>query len=603
MDAKPRSLKEIFDVECRYMVPLYQRPYVWNQIEQWEPLWEDISALAERYLRGDMAHPHFMGAVVLEQIPFPAGALDIRLIIDGQQRLTTLQIVLEAACDFCESLGPIAADNARNLRRLTRNDQHDQDPDEIYKVWPTNVDREHYRNVMSAGTPDDLRSQYDGKPTNEVGTAIARGYFFFYEKIKEWIMTGGDDQRKKRLIALQNALYRGLLVVVIDLDRDDDSQMIFETLNARGTPLLASDLVKNYLLHRADECGYNLDQLYKQNWLLFDASPFWRNNIKTGRFLRPHIEVFLQHYTTLLTRNEVLVTSLFNTFRQHVKEHSDIDPTTYLSDLNRYGKLYQQFYTYSAETPEGRFFARIQALDITTIFPLLLIIFDKLGKAEHDAQRRAILIDLESFLVRRMICELGTKNYNNLFLEAVKRVIDCEPSQIGPEIREHLLSQTTDIGRWPKDTEFLEAWKKADAYNRFKPQIRVRMILEALELKRRDSSKTEDIQLPKYLSIEHILPRGWTVVNWPLPEDTQEAREARARLLHTLGNLTLVTKALNSTLSNQPWVKKVDALQDKSVLLLNADLKKAKEWNETAIRNRSLSLFDLAKQIWPYPGT
>ncbi len=395
MDAKPRSLKEIFDVECRYMVPLYQRPYVWNQTEQWEPLWDDIATLTERYMRGDMAHPHFMGAVVLEQIPFAAGALDIRLIIDGQQRLTTLQIVLEAACDVCESLGPLAADNARNLRRLTRNDQHDEDPDEIYKVWPTNVDREHYRNVMSAGSPDDLRSQYDGKTTNEVGTAIARGYFFFYEKIKEWIMTGSDDQRKKRLISLQNALYRGLMVVVIDLDRDDDSQMIFETLNARGTPLLASDLVKNYLLHRADECDYNLDQLYKQYWLLFDASPFWRNNIKTGRFLRPHIEVFLQHYITLLTRNEVLVTSLFNTFRQHVKEHSDVDPTIYLSEMYRYGKHYQQFYTYSAELPEGRFFTRIQALDITTIFPLLLIVFDKLGKAEYDTQRRAILIDLE----------------------------------------------------------------------------------------------------------------------------------------------------------------------------------------------------------------
>ncbi len=187
-----------------------------------------------------------------------------------------------------------------------------------------------------------------------------------------------------------------------------------------------------------------------------------------------------------------------------------------------------------------------------------------------------------------MICELGTKNYNNLFLEAVKRVADCDPNQIGPEIQDHLLSQTTDIGRWPDDKAFLEAWKKVDAYNRFKPQIRVRMILEALELKRRDSSKTEDIPLPKYLSIEHILPRGWTVSNWPLPEDTQEAREVRAGLIHTLGNLTLVTKALNSTLSNQAWAKKVESLQDKSVLLLNADLKKLNEWNEAAIRNRQL---------------
>lgn len=602
MDAKPRSLKDVFDAQCRYMVPLYQRPYVWKQDEQWEPLWEDIAALAERYVRQDTFRPHFMGAVVLEQLNSATGTLDLRQIIDGQQRLTTLQIVIEAACDVCETLGPIAIDHARNLRRLTRNDPRDGDPDEIYKVWPTNVDREQFRCVMSVGSPAELRQYYDGRSINYVNFAIANGYLFFHQKITEWLAAENQEQLKKKLDSLQNGLYRGLIIVVIDLDEKDDAQMIFETLNARGTPLLASDLVKNYLLHKAEERGYNLDQLYNQYWQLFDSAQFWRDKIQTGRVLRPHIELFLQHYITLLTRDEVLVTSLFNTFRQYVKTHQEIDPTTYLAGLNRYGKIYQQCYNFPSDTPEGLFFRRIQALDITTILPLLMVIFDKLGKTENAKQRQSILTDLESFLVRRMICELSTKNYNNLFVDAVKKLWDAEPEQIGAIIRTHLLSQTSDIGRWPDDNVFQEAWQKVEAYKRFKPQIRLRMVLEALELQRRTSGLTEDIPLPKKkLSIEHIMPRGWTEANWPLPNDTPEAKEARESLIHTFGNLTMVTGALNSTLSNDPWTKKIKTLQKFSILLLNADLQSVSEWSEAAIKSRGKDLFKLAQKIWPYP--
>ena len=603
MDAKPRSLKEIFDAQCRYMVPLYQRPYVWTEQDQWEPLWEDISALADRYYRADPFRPHFMGAVVLEQLNTATGTLDLRQIIDGQQRLTTLQIVIEAACDVCDSLGTVASSHTHDLRRLTRNDSREGKPDEIFKVWPTNVDRNHFRIVMSAGSPNDVRKHYDDKSNGNVGYAIANGYLFFHQKITEWLAVADIDILKKKLDALQNALYRGLLVVVIDLDEKDDAQMIFETLNARGTPLLASDLVKNYLLHRAEDYGHNLDDFYYQHWQFFDLSTFWREKVQTGRMLRPQIELFLQHYITLLTRDEVLVTNLFNTFRQYVKNHPEIDPATYMEGLHRYGLLYQQFYTYSPETREGLFFQRIQALETTTIYPLLLIVFDKLGKPEHDKQRRAILTDLESFLVRRMVCELGTKNYNNLALEAVKLFSDCEPTQLQSGIREFLQSQTINISRWPDDNEFWEAWKTIEAYKRFKPQTRLRMILEALELQRRASNKTEDLALPKKkLSIEHILPKGWTSTNWPLPDETEESKEARDRLLHTLGNLTLVTGSLNSSLSNDPWVKKIETLKKYSVLLLNADLQNESQWNETVIQNRSKDLFKLAKNVWPFPS-
>lgn len=602
MDAKPRSLKDVFDAQCRYMVPLFQRPYVWNQQDQWEPLWEDISNLAERYYRADAFRPHFMGAVVLEQLNTATGTLDLRQIIDGQQRLTTLQMVIEAACDVCESLGAIASNHVRDLRRLTRNDPRDGNPDETFKVWPTNVDREQFRLVMSAHSPEEVRNHYDGQFIGEVGYAIANGYFFFYDKIKEWL---GTDQEiiKKKLDALQNALYRGLLVVVIDLDEKDDAQMIFETLNARGTPLLASDLVKNYLLHRAEDRGYDLDKLYDDHWLFFDSSTFWRQKIQTGRLLRPHIELFMQNYITLLTKDEVLVTNIFNTFRQYVKTHPEVDPINYLKDLHRYGLIYQHFYTTSPETREGLFFKRIQTMDNSTVYPLLMVVYDKLAKPEYEPQRLAILSDLESYLVRRMVCELGTKNYNNIFLDAVKKFIDCSPEQLAPSIRGYLQTLTIDISRWPDNEEFFKAWTSCEVYKRFKPQSRLRMVLEALELQRRTSAKTEDMALPKKkMSIEHILPRGWTDENWRLVGDSEEVKEFRNHILHTLGNLTLVTGSLNSSLSNDPWVKKVLTLQKYSVLLLNVDLKSEPEWNEAAIQKRCKKLFDLAKIVWLYPS-
>lgn len=603
MDAKPRSLKDIFDAQCRYLVPLYQRPYVWNQTAQWEPLWEDVLALAERYVRNDSFRPHFMGAVVLDQLNTATGTLDLRQIIDGQQRLTTLQIVIEAACDVCEGLGPPAANHAHDLRRLTRNDRRSNDPDEAFKVWPTNVDREHFRRVMSAGSPIELLNQYEGVNEQAIGYAIANGYFFFHKKIAEWLATEDQDFLRRKLDALQNALYRGIMVVVIDLDEKDDAQMIFETLNARGTPLLASDLVKNYLLHKAEERGHDLDQLYSEHWELFDKNPFWRWPIRTGRFSRPHIEFFLQNYLTLLTRDEVLVTNLFNTFRQHLKNHSSKDPADYLAELKRYGEIYHQFFNYPLETPEGQFFHRMEMLDTTTVFPLLLHIFDKLGKPEKSKLRRSILTDIESFLVRRMICGLTTKNYNNMFLDAVKLVAEAEPEQFRSILQTYFLSQTSDIGRWPGDEEFQESWRNLEAYRRLKPQMRLRLVLEALELERRRSSLTEEPSLPKTkLSIEHILPRGWMPTHWPLPEDSQECREARAALIHTLGNLTLVTGSLNSTLSNDPWFKKRKTLRKHSVLLLNVDLQEIEDWDETAIKTRSRNLFKLAKKVWPMPS-
>ncbi len=603
MDAKPHNLKDIFDTQIRYMVPLYQRPYVWRKDKQWGPLWEDFEALTERYVRreSNQVRPHFMGAVVLDQVGNFPGSIDLRQVIDGQQRLTTLQILIEAAADICEALGPIAFMTARSLRRLTRNEQRGDDPAEVFKVWPTNVDREHFRRVMSAGSPEELRNLYDSTREGAVGHAIADGYFFLHDKLSAWLQPGDEALLLQQMTALENAIYRGLQMVVIDLDERDDAQVIFETMNARGTPLLAADLVKNYLLHGTEKQGPALDKVYHDTWEPFDATPFWRKEIRTGRFKRPHIEVFLHHYLTLRMQAEVSVTSLFYDFRQHLKAQKNEDAESHLRNLHRFGQVYYRFYEYPANTPEALFFQRMEALDTTTVFPLLLKVFDALGSPAHDRDRRQILTDIESYLVRRLVCELTAKNYNNLTIAAIKVLAKATPDQWAQELRAYLLSLTEDTGRWPDDTEFRDAWRKLEAYRRIKPQGRLRMILEALERQLRSTGLSEELNLPKKrISIEHVMPRAWANA-WPLANNSPEARDAREALVHSFGNLTLVTGSMNSTLSNSAWDKKRKALNKHAVLLMNRDLYDLELWDETAIRKRGDELFKLAKKVWPRP--
>ncbi len=593
MDANPRSLKTIFESQCRYLVPLFQRSYVWNETKQWEPLWEDVQAVAERYLNSADHQPHFLGAVVLEQLHNPTGTLDSRQIIDGQQRLTTLQLLIAAARDLAKELG---SPTESRFGFLTMNQLVGDQMEELFKVWPTNVDRPHFQQVMQAGSPTQVRILYKAKSdAPSVKHLIPDAYLYFYKQIKQWLNSDGAEARTKRWEVLQNTIYNGLIIVVIDLNLNDNSQVIFETLNARGTPLLAIDLVKNYLLHQAELEHKPIEELHDKYWLPFDANDkFWRQEIRQGRLKRPRIELYLQHYLTLMVGTEVSATNLFVAFRDHVKANKDKDSEIHLAALRHYGDIFKSFYEQPATIREGLFFHRIEVLDTTTVFPFLLHVFDRLSKPQDDDQRRSVLTDLESFLVRRAVCGLTTKNYNKLFLE-LKQHLESNSVPILTSVREFLLTQKGDSERWPDDEEFYVAWKTEPVYRRFN-QSRVRMLLEAIELAMR-TGKTESVALPSNLSIEHLLPQGWGQ-HWPLP-DKPDAKEIRESRLHTIGNLTLVTDKLNSTMSNWPWLKKRDYILEHSVLRLNQLFQKTKEWDEDQIIERGKALFEIAKKVWP----
>ena len=593
MDTGTLSVKDLFGRDRRYVVPLFQRPYVWNEVDQWQPFWEDVSQLGEATLEGRIPPTHFMGAIVLDQILNPSGHLERRLVIDGQQRLTTVQLLLEAFADICTKRGIAPYDRA--LRKLTRNDDPiSNDPDEEFKVWPTNADQAHFRDVMKARGPQEVLGLY-GKTSQAkwAGHPIADAYLYFYRVVAEWLGNGCDLE--PGVAALYNALRTQVRVVAIDLTREDDAQVIFETLNARGTPLLPSDLVKNFLFHRLTDEKADIESLYETYWKPFDDdTAYWRKESGRGHARRPTIDTFLQHYLTSQTGEEIQVSHLFTTYRAYATARDGTEAE--LEDLRRLADKYRSFDEHPSSTPLGLFFSRLKEMNVTSAYPFFLKLFDVYG---NDPSTILETLDLvESFLVRRLVTRLTTRGYNRLFIE-LTQALQGDQGTPTHRVRAYLTGSSADFRRWPDDGEFRSAWHSNSMYTTL-VRSRVRMILEALEARMR-TPKSESLQFKDSLTIEHLLPTDWRE-HYPMPPGaSSDEVAARDVLKHTVGNLTLLTGGLNPSISNGPWCRKREEILKFSALALNRDLGQESQWNEERIKARADRLFEIAKTVWPSP--
>jgi len=602
MKADKLTVNSLFDPTERRDAPLFQRPYVWKQEENWEPLSESMIALARKRLASDLhVRPHFLGAVVLDQVRTPTGKLSSREIIDGQQRLTTLQLALAAARDVCLEFGQAKYSEA--FKKLTCNDVPlSEDSDDLFKVWPTNADRAEFRKVMTAGSSENARNLDLSRDC-----LIRNAYLFFADEFRSWIREDESGESAiKRIQALYTAIRTDLNLVVIDLDHDDDAQEIFETLNALGTPLLPADLVKNYLFRLADSLHEDTDKLYARYWQNFDAEKsYWRQEVRQGRLKRARLDLFLNQYLTLMTGSEILISQMFLVYRDFVENSNGTRPSQHLEQFRSYADVYQSFDEFPPDSPEALFFYRLEQMDTTVVYPLLLEVFKRYATPDKQRQLRDVLLDLESYLVRRTVCDLTVKGYNRFFTEVVKRLRrdgDFSPSAI----RSVLVSEKADTSRWPDDKEFEDAWQTVPFYRRVK-KSKQRMILEALEASLH-SEKTEKVKIERKLTVEHLLPVEWER-HWPLVvrEDTPEAQadalKNRNNVLHRIGNLTLLTKVLNPSVSNGPWTKKREDILKHSALNLNRVFHNVDTWNEARIEQRSKDLLAIAVTIWPHPGS
>ena len=569
LSANKEKLHSFFTGSSQYKIPFFQRAYVWK-IENWTELWDSIIDELNEF-KASRESEHFIGTIIIKQNESERLGSLIYDLIDGQQRLTTICILLRALHDA--TLDEPFKKWLYNLLVYT-----DSYGNPLIRLLHSKVDRDHFQEI--------ILSNNNNASLELVSNRIVDAYYFFKERIAKDIIA--DDIRGVVSIVLEK-----LTVIHMALSKNDDVQQIFDTINSLGVKLTTGELLKNYLFSLEE-----MENKYPEYWQSVfeedeDSVMFWEKDKTSGRVKRSTIELFLYSYLVIIKQTSIRMESLFKEFKLHLKGKSPDEVQFFAKELRDYALLYKslpdegQFVEISFSEHDKRFFHIMNELEITTVFPLVLFLFKNV---ENTDNRSTILRHLESFLVRRAICKLTTKNYNNLFLSLL---VDFNKNlELSPvNFRNKLLSYTDDTNRFPDDDELKIAFSSSQLSNKY-----ARAVLYCVALHYLDNELVDKNSLGiNGLSVEHIMPKKWRN-NWSLkPGFTESTRDS---ILLTLGNLTLVKGKLNSSMRDADWIKKKDALSKYSTLRITSDYLNKLDWDEITIGERANTLYSEALEIW-----
>ncbi len=548
MEASPTKVIQYFNGEKQNLIPLFQRPYTWKQ-SNWQSLWDDLMVQYDL----DDSSTHFMGAIVsIPAVSTPVG-VSKHLIIDGQQRLTTVSIILCALRDCLEEKP------ATRIQEVYLKNPYCELEDTL-KFVPTQVDRDIYKSIA-----------LDWKvPTTE--TLMGQAYHFFKKQLCKGLDTNGELVVPTKVLTV---IEHSLQVVMINLGNDDDPYLIFESLNFKGAPLTQADLVRNYILMRfrhSISTGGEQEIIYDRYWKPLENA------------LGDNLTEFLRHYMMKdgFNINQGGIYAAIKTKLKSMEITQDVEKE--VKSIQRFGEFYEKILCLKPEANKAirERLENIQALKVTTAYPLLLRLLD----AYQSQQIRQMELEkclglIESYIVRRTVCEVPTNTLNKLFIQWVKNF---------PEINHALWLHDLMISgsggrRFPTDTEFENAFLNHPQYGRSS----TRFILCRLE-KSFEHKECVDLSVA---TIEHILPQSLSP-QWK--QDLGEtAEKTHATLVHTFGNLTLT--AYNSELGNLPFSEKKIKLKNTHIDL-NQWVLQQDNWRKTEINGRAADLFLKAKQIW-----
>jgi hypothetical protein len=399
-----------------------------------------------------------------------------------------------------------------------------------------------------------------------------------------------------------------LKLVAIRLDPGDSPQVIFETLNARGTPLIALDLLKNAVFLTAADQHADTDRLYFEHWEPQLDQEYWREDRRQGRLFTKNGDLFLMHWLVAELARPVPATELFDTFRDSVLSRADAPQMTELVPLLcADAAVIRSFDEKPEGSPERRFFDVLEILDTSTMYPIALLLF-RPPAVSSERLHRALAI-LESFLVRRMICGWTTKNYNRI-AASLAAAMKKDLARADEILYEQLSSDPARTNRWPSDDDVRDAIRKKDMYG-YRRQDRLVMLLWAVEerLRAADPMVEQGLEAPQDLTLEHVIPQSWDT-HWPLDDSVDDPLAWREQHIHRFGNLTLTTGELNSSLSNGPWyapdrsTDKRRGLVKHSLLKLNTLLAERypERFDEHAVDERGEALAEEIIQAWPGPA-
>lgn len=543
MNASETKFQPIIEGTKQYIVPLFQRAYSWEK-KNWSVLWDDLMWLCEN----NEPKSHFIGSIVtMPTVTVPEGISKF-LLIDGQQRLTTLFILLSTIRDKATQDG---------LEQLA------QEVQQTMMVNPFKTGLDHYKLLPTQSD----RIQFEAlvlKRDLDESSRIIECYKLFERKLKA---TSVD------LNLLTSVITNRLSVVSIVLDFDDNPHLVFESLNAKGLPLTQSDLIRNYFFMRIHV--NEQDEIYEQ---------FWKPMQNTlGDNLTEYIRHFLMRNGTFVKQSDV-----YYTLKDRIGQTDAID---FLKEIHRFSNYYKKI-LYPANEADKNLrdhLERIKRFEVTTAYPFLLNCYNEFAQERLSADGfKKIFEYLENYLIRRFVCNYPSNQLNKIFPALFDQAQLTSPSDLVEGVR--LTLQQRD---YPKDLEFRSRLIESKLYGAGDRRVKTKLMLESLE----SSFEHKEQTVLDTLTIEHIMPQ--TITDWwqnELGEDWQAAHEF---LLHTLGNLTLT--GYNSELSNADFPRKKNLL-DESHLELNKYFNNLTEWNQFAIERRSNNLADKALEIWSYFG-
>lgn len=566
LQAGETTLNKLLNTSRQFIVPIFQRNYSWQK-NQYEQLWFDIL----RASKFKEKQNHFIGSIVYIDMGTPAGRPQQLLLIDGQQRLTTISILLCAIKDYVQKFN--LETKLINLAKIKNQFLYNSDE----------IDEDRYKLLLNVQDKETYIKLIDNTifTVNKPATNIIKCYEFFYERIEDFIKQHGQIDE----------IYAGIFklsLVSISLDKDSDNpQMIFESMNSTGKDLSQTDLLRNYLL--MDLTPEKQTRLYKTYWKPMEelfGEDIYKNDVNK-------FDYFIRDFLTLKSDTGYIckINNVYENFKRYYLDNN-CEKFAVLKDLFTYAKYYACIDLLQENDDELKlYWQEFKKLDSHVVYPFLLKLYDDYSRQiliKEDFKK--ILQVVISYLWRRAICEIPTNSLSKTFA-TLYQAVDKE-DYVNSVIKAFVFKSS--YKRFPSDYEVREKLQTKDIYH-----FRLRKyLLEALE--NYYHKEPIDLNTANY-TIEHIMPQNIEHnLSWQqmLGEDWQEVHSL---YLHSLGNLTIT--GYNAEMSNKSFVEKVNGESGfkYSHLKLSESIAQCDVWNKKAIQRRTNILTDIILKIWKYP--
>lgn len=538
--------------EKQFVIPIYQRVYSWEK-EQCKQLWDDIIKTGGN----DQIEGHFIGSIVFVHDGIYATNYNELLIIDGQQRLTTITLLFIALRDHLNDEDEFLEKFSRQKIQNRYLINSDEEGDKKFKLILSEPDRDTLLSLIDK----------DRRKPSEPSLKIMENFKLF----EDWIRKNANKLE---------TIFKGLdklMVVEISLERGKDNpQLIFESMNSTGKDLTQTDLIRNYILMGLEPEKQEI--FYKKYWRAMEED-FKQNETLFNQFVR--------HYLTIKTREIPNINKVYEAFKRYQQERG-IETEVLLQDLQKYcGFFCQIVFKKEADKDLNKALSFLVDLEMDVIYPLLLELYsDYSDGVLSKADFIPIIYLTESYICRRAVCGLGTNSLNKVFPSFTKHI---QKDEYLESLKAHFV-YLTEKQRFPNDGEFKKLFITIDFYHFQKREY---------FLKRMENFDTQEPVNTKECTIEHIMPQTLTE-EWKrdLGENFQAIHD---KYLHTIGNLTLT--GYNKEYSNNSFQEKRDMEKGfkQSPLRLNQSLKDLESFGEKEIEKRANDLADWALEIWTYP--